>query len=88
MLTLKTANRVHAGLVCLDYDLSHSTPGPNGTTLKADLTMNVTESRASVTLAIDECDAPTPKEAIERMSRWLERLKEGLDKRKETWLPL
>ena len=88
MMTLKKAERVHGSMVRLDYEVTHSTDGRDGTTLTADLKMFVADGRTIVNLEVPECDAATPREAVERLSRWLERLKEGIDKRKDTWLPI
>ena len=88
MLTLKKADQIHSGLVRFDYVVSHSTPGRDGTTLAAELHLKVMANQTECVLMVPDCSAATPKEALEKMCAWLERLKTGIETRKETWLPI
>lgn len=64
------------------YEASHSTPGREGTTLKEEIIMDVYPGRpTSLSMSIPECEAPTPDEALARLSGWLRRLADGIDNR-------
>lgn len=88
MLTLNKAAQIHSGLVRLDYIASHSTPGRDGNTLSAEVHLKVTDRETECVLMVPDAKGATPKEALEKMCSYLERLKEAIEKRKETWLPI
>lgn len=93
MMTLKKAERIHEGLTVMTYEVSHSTPGREGTTLTCDLRMEVaspqiTTGRCKVKLDVFEATADTPKEALEKTISYLQRMIEGIEKRRETWIPI
>ncbi|MGV0949276.1 MAG: hypothetical protein ACOYB3_01295 [Azonexus sp.] len=88
MLTLNRADKIHPGLTRIDYAVSHSTPGRDGTTLAAELHLKVMDSQTECVLIVPDATAATPKEALEKMCAYLERLKIGIEQRKETWLPI
>lgn len=88
MMTLKKADKVHSGLTRIEYAVSHSTPGRDGTTLAAELHLVVMDNKTECMLVVPDCSAATPKEALEKMCSWLNRLKEGIEERRETWLPI
>lgn len=62
-------------------DLTHHTPGREGTVLKQQLTLTATRGRSVCELIVDECEGATPDEAMDRMVLWLRRLADGLEQR-------
>lgn len=88
MLTLQKADQIHSGLVRLDYIASHSTPGRDGTTLAAEVHLKVMDKQTECVLMMPDATGATPKEALEKMCSYLERLKEAIENRKDTWLPI
>lgn len=88
MITLQKADKIHDGLVRLEYVVSHSTLGRDGTTLSAALYLRVTSGWSEAVLMVPECSGSTPQEAIDRLATWLGRLKESIENRTETMLPL
>lgn len=88
MMILKKAEEVHSGLTRLEYTVKHSTPGREGTTLSAELYLNVFDDYVECSLTVPGTSGDTPKEALERMCAYLERLKTGIETRQDTLLPL
>jgi hypothetical protein len=82
-LKLQHITAGHAGIVA-EYEVSHSTPGREGTFLCAPLTLSIGREKAVCELHITECTAATPDEAIARMADWLRRLADGMEKRTGT----
>jgi len=87
MIRLSKAENSFCVLV-LDYVVTHSTPGREGTTLTANLKVRSYVDRAVAELMIDQCESATPVEAIERLAVWLDRLAVGLRDRKDTTIPV
>ncbi len=83
-LELKSATRLDCGDLRLTYRAWHSTPGAEGTVVDQIVDMDVRPGKTTVAIAIDECEAPTPDEALQRLSRWLRRLADGIDQRGES----
>ena len=88
MMTLKKADKIHSGFTRIEYAVTHSTPGRDGTTLAAELHLYVTDRQTECKLVVPDCSADSPAEALDKMCSWLDRLKEGIEKRKETYLPI
>jgi hypothetical protein len=87
MLTLKEASRL-GGQLLLNYEVSHSTPGRDGTTLTAPLQLRVVEGKVSAKIEVDMATAELPTEALDKLCVYLERMIEGIKKRRDTWLPI
>ena len=87
MMTLVAFEPLPAGFR-LDYSVTHSTPGRDGTTLAAGLRLCIRPDKSWCEMRIDDCDGATQKEALDRMSTWLRRLADGIEERKETSIPL
>lgn len=85
-MTLDSITREPAGLVA-KYEVSHSTPGRDGTTLTASCTIMI-RGKCYASLAIDSADGKTPDEALDKMATWLRRLADGIEQRTHTMLPL
>lgn len=67
------------------YELTHSTPGREGTTLTEELVMDVYPGRPiDVSMSITDCTGSTTDEVLARLSGWLRRLADGLDQRGES----
>lgn len=62
----------------LNYIVSHSTPGADGTTLEADMTMDIAPDKTTVNLAVATVSAPTQEEAIKNLAEHLERLAKAI----------
>ena len=88
MLTIKKAEKVHEGLTRIDYQVTHSTPGRDGTTLTTSLKMNVMPGETTVELTVPECQGSIPTEALDKLCVYLDRIKEGILKRRDTFLPV
>lgn len=89
MMTLKLFESTSvAGWPRLTYEISHSTPGRDGTTLTAELVLGIGPERSCCKIDIPECDAPTHGDALGRMASWLRRLADGIEQRKEVSIPL
>ncbi len=69
-----TGGKAVGGQIRLRYAVSHSTPGRDGTTVTADLTVNVYPDR-TVRAALDfgEITGTTQGEALDRLASWCER---------------
>ena len=63
------------------YNLTHSTPGPDGTVLSQPLKLSKLGANWSVELLVENCEAASPDEALARMVVWLRRLADGLENR-------
>lgn len=85
---IEKAEQVHSGLVRFDYVVDQTTPGRDGTTLSAELKLNVTDRQTECALVVPECSAATPQEALEKMCAYLDRLKAGIKDRKEVQVPV
>lgn len=72
----------------LDYTVTHSTPGREGTTLTAYLTLCIRQDKSWCELKVEDCEGTNQKEALDRMSSWLRRLADGIDQRRELTLPM
>lgn len=79
-LKLISVESTEAGLIAR-YNLTHSTPGREGTTLEEPLTICIRPDKTWCELTIRECSAANPDEALERLALWLRRLADGIDKR-------
>lgn len=80
MLTIKKLEQ-GPGSIRVDYDLTHSTPGRDGTTLRAPLTVFIAAHQTHCRLEIDRCEGLTADESLAKMSAWLRRLADGIDQR-------
>lgn len=88
-MILKEAKRVHEGMTVIEYNVKHSTPGLNGTTLDSPLRLTVIQGgECQAKLDVYMGVGPTPKDAIEKLISNLERMIEGLKQRRDTWVPL
>lgn len=89
-MTLEKATKVSSGLTALEYEVSHSTPGREGTTLTCPLRMQIQHHGGPCIVKLDLCEAQgaTPKEALEKLVSYLQRMTEGIEKRRETWVPI
>lgn len=87
MLTLDNLETLPGGLK-LDYTLSHSTPGRDGTTLTSDLRLYVRPDKCWCEIKVTECEGSTPQESLDKMAAWLRRLADGIEQRKELLLPV
>lgn len=70
--------------ISIKYDVTHSTPGGDGTTLTQDLVLikdPLSNDRWEAKLFITECKGETPDEVLTKMVGWLKRLSEGLKQR-------
>jgi hypothetical protein len=64
------------------YNLTHSTPGREGTTLTEELILDIYPSRPVIaSISIGKCPGFTTEEALIRLSSWLRRLADSLDQR-------
>lgn len=63
------------------YELTHSTPSREGTTLAEPLTLYIRRDQTVVSLQINDCQAATPDEALTKLQSWLRRLADGLEQR-------
>lgn len=88
MVALHSAERVHGTCTKLNYEIRHSQPGRDGTTLTADLEMVLTPDRTTLRINLAECDGQTPQEALDRLAHWLERLAVGIKERGEVMMPV
>ena len=86
MLTLEAVRREPAGLE-MTYSVTHSTPGPEGTTVVESLKLLVRQ-RCYASITIGPADGNTPAEALGKLAIWLRRLADGIEDRRETQLPL
>lgn len=59
-----------------------------GTTLRLPLKLHVTDNVTTANMTINDCTAPTPSAAVERMADWLERAAKGLRERSASVIPL
>ncbi len=82
-LTLQNIKTDTVGVVA-SYEISHSTPGREGTVLTAPLTLSIGRDKTWCALAVNDCAAATPDEAITKLATWLRRLADGLEKRAGT----
>jgi hypothetical protein len=79
-LTLKSIRAEQAGVI-VQYDVTHSTPGREGTVISMPMTLSIGREKVWCELNIQECTAATPDEAIARMAGWLRRLADGMEAR-------
>jgi len=87
MMTLLNFESLPGGLK-FEYEVAHATPGPEGTTLKANLCLYIRADQSWCEMKIEDCDGPNQKEALDRMAAWLRRLAEGIEQRRETSIPM
>ncbi len=87
MLKLTNFEDLPAGSKLL-YTVSHSTPGRDGTTLSASLSLYIRMDKTWCDMKIEGCEGSTPKESLDRMAAWLRRLADGIDERREISLPV
>lgn len=89
MLKLTKVETAAPDGVLTSYEVTHSTPGRDGTTVKQILEAYIYPHKTKLSLVIDDCEDATPAEALAKMSRWLRRLADGIDEHKgSTNLPL
>lgn len=79
--TLTAATITHGAYLSVVYDVEHWTGGPGGTCLSEPLTLDITPSKTTAKLVIEDCEAATPDEALARMAVWLRRLADGIEQR-------
>lgn len=72
----------------LDYTVTHSTPGREGTTLSASLRLYIRPDKSWCEMKVEDCEGADQKEALDRMSVWLRRLADGIDQRREATIPI
>lgn len=81
-LELKSVNVISRGELRAEYELTHSTPGREGTTLEEPLVLRISPGGHTLcTLHIDDCKGDTTNEALDRMAIWLRRLADGIENR-------
>lgn len=81
-LELKSVNVISLGELRVEYALTHSTPGREGTCLEQPLVLTIRPGGHTLcTLHIDDCTGGTINEALDRMSTWLRRLADGIENR-------
>ena len=72
----------------IDYSVTHSTPGREGTTLSANLRLYIRQDKSWCEMRIEDCEGANQREALDRMAVWLKRLADGIDQRREMTLPM
>lgn len=87
MMTLTNLETLPGG-VKIDYDVSHSIPGREGTTLSANLVLYIRQDKSWCEFKIDSCEGLSSKESLDRMAVWLRRLADGIEQRKEMTIPV
>lgn len=87
MMTLTNYENLGNGAK-LEYTVTHSAPGREGTTLSANLRLYIRADKSWCEMKIEDCDGANQKESLDRMAAWLRRLAEGIDQRKEMTLPI
>jgi hypothetical protein len=63
------------------YELTHSTPGREGTCLSCPLEIRFDAKSSECVLVVKECTGGTPDESLARLAVWLRRLADGVDQR-------
>ena len=87
MMTLKDAVQTPEGLR-LVYEVSHQTPGREGTTVTSPLNLLISSTgKHTCEMHIGDCSDLNVDGALHRMSEWLRRLADGLDERKYITIP-
>ncbi len=83
-----TTRSVHVspGRTTLEFELTHSTPGRDGTILSEPLTLRVSDGHCECELHVTDCKGTTPDETLTRMASWLRRLADGIEERKPSKL--
>lgn len=72
----------------LDYIVEHTTPGRDGTVLSANLRLFLHGDKSWCEIKVEDCQAENQKDALDKMATWLRRLADGIEQRKETWIPI